>query len=102
MIIRAIVEMRTDIDTTVDLIRKYPHFQRLWPLGLYKGPQKSCNMDEIVVCFGITRLDCEARRFIWEMTGENIFQVVLLEITNEFSNLLKELSYEKANQTIAT
>ena len=36
--IRAIVEVRTDIDTTVDLIRKYPHFQRLWPLGLYKGP----------------------------------------------------------------
>jgi hypothetical protein len=53
-------------------------------------------------CFGITRLDSEARRFIWEMTGENIFQAVLLEVSNEFRNLLKELSYEKANQTIAT
>lgn len=37
-----------------------------------------------------------------EMTGENIFQAVLLEVSNEFSNLLKELSYEKANPIIAT
>jgi len=73
LIIRAIAEMRRDYDTTVDLSREYPRSQCLWPLGLYKEPQKSCNMDKIVVCFGITRLDCEARRFIWEMTGENIF-----------------------------
>ena len=50
----------------------------------------------------ITRLDCEAGRFIWEMMGENIFQAVLLEVSNELNKLLEELSYEKANQTIAT
>ena len=79
------------------LIRKSPHFQCLWLLGLYIGAQNSCNVEKIVVCFGITMLDCEAMHFIWEMTGENIFQAVLLEVSNEFSNLLKELSYEKAN-----
>jgi hypothetical protein len=86
LIIRAIAEMRTDFDTTVDLSREYPCSQRLLLLGLYKGTQNSCNMDKIVVCFGITRIDCEARRFIWEMTGESIFQAVLLEVSNEFSN----------------
>ncbi len=43
-----------------------------------------------------------ARWFIWEMMGDNIFQVVLLEVSNEFNNLLEELSYEKAKRTIAT
>jgi hypothetical protein len=33
--------------------------------------------------------------------GDNIFPV-LLEVSNEFNNLLGELSYEKANRTIAT
>jgi hypothetical protein len=36
------------------------------------------------------------------MMGDNIVQVVLLEVSNEFNTLLEELSYEKANKTIAT
>ena len=36
------------------------------------------------------------------MMGDNIFQIVLLEVSNEFNNLLKELFYEKANRNITT
>lgn len=71
-------------------------------LSLQRGTKQLQYGEDSSIVFDITRLDCEAGRFIWEMTGENIFRAVLLEVLNEFNNLLEELSYEKANQTIAT
>jgi hypothetical protein len=51
--------------------------------------QLQCEEDSGIF-LGIARLDCAAKRFKWEMTGENIYYIVLLEVSNEFSNPLKE------------
>jgi len=54
-------------------------------------------VEKIVLFLWYRKARLCSQAFDMVMSGENIFQAVKLEVSNEFDNLLKELSYEKVN-----
>lgn len=52
--------------------------------------------------YDVVRLDFVTKRLLWEMSGRDVFPVIKWEVSNESVKPLKEQSYEKDNETIAT